>query len=67
MVWTSCDFSGNSSGHSEKKVIEEQDLDWIVWADDEKTKLDLDVISGVTITADTYIKAIEQAMQQAKK
>lgn len=51
----------------EKKVIEEQNLDWVKWTDANNTKLDLDVISGVTITADTYIKAIDQALMQAKK
>lgn len=51
----------------EKKVLEEQNLDWVKWTDANKTKLDLDVISGVTITADTYIQAIEQALQQARK
>lgn len=51
----------------EKKVIEEQSLDWVKWTDKEQTKLSLDVISGVTITADTYIKAVNQALMQAKK
>lgn len=51
----------------EKKVIEEQNLDWVKWTDKEQTKLSLDVISGVTITADTYIKAVNQALIQAKK
>lgn len=51
----------------EKKVLEAQNLDWVKWTDSNQTKLDLDVISGVTITADTYIQAIEQAMNQAKK
>ena len=51
----------------EKKVIEEQNLDWVKWKDAEKTELDLDVISGVTITADSYISAVEQALSQAKK
>lgn len=51
----------------EKKVIEEQNLDWVKWMDVNQTKLDLDVISGVTITADTYIQAVEQALQQARK
>lgn len=50
----------------EKKVLEEQDLDWVKWTDQEKTKLDLDVISGVTISADTYIEAISKALEQAK-
>jgi hypothetical protein len=48
----------------EQKVVEEQGLDWVKWADDEKTKLDS--ISGVTITANTYIEAIEKALSQAK-
>ena len=51
----------------EQKVIEEQNLDWVKWSDEKQTKLDLDVISGVTITSDTYIKAISEAMIQAKK
>ncbi len=51
----------------EQKVLEEQNLDWVRWSDDTQTKLDLDTISGVTITADTYIRAIEQALSQAKK
>lgn len=51
----------------EKKVLEEQDLDWVKWKDVEKTKLDLDVISGVTISADTYIEAVSQALTQARK
>lgn len=48
----------------EKKVIEEQGLDWVKWQDDEKTKLDS--ISGVTISADSYINALTQALNQAK-
>lgn len=51
----------------EKKVIEEQNLDWVKWGNTEKNKLDLDIISGVTITADTYIEAVNQALEQAKK
>lgn len=50
----------------ENKVVETQGLDWVKWSDDTKTKLDLDTISGVTITADTYIKAISNALEQAK-
>ncbi len=50
----------------EKKVIEEQNLDWVKWTDEEKTKLDLDVISGVTISANTYIEAVSKALEQAK-
>ncbi|MFA5602974.1 MAG: FMN-binding protein [Bacilli bacterium] len=48
----------------EEKVVSEQGLDWVVWSDGEETKLDS--ISGVTITADTYIEAIEKALSQAK-
>lgn len=50
----------------EKQVVDKQGLDWVKWEDEEKTKLDLDTISGVTITADTYIKAIDKALKQAK-
>lgn len=48
----------------EDKVVAEQNLDWVKWQDAENTKLD--AISGVTITADSYIKAIENALSQAK-
>lgn len=51
----------------EKKVVEEQNLNWVKWSDDAETKLDLDTISGVTISADTYIEAVKQAIDQAKK
>lgn len=51
----------------EEKVIAEQNLDWVKWSDTEETKLDLDTISGVTITADRYIDAVSQAIEQAKK
>lgn len=50
----------------EDKVVSEQGLDWVKWSDDAKTKLDVDTISGVTITADSYIKAIDSALSQAK-
>jgi major membrane immunogen (membrane-anchored lipoprotein) len=50
----------------EKKVVEEQNLDWVKWSDDEKTKLDVDTISGVTISANTYIEAVSKAMEKAK-
>lgn len=50
----------------EEKVLEEQGLDWVKWTDQQKTKLDLDVISGVTISADTYIEAVSKALEQAK-
>jgi len=48
----------------EDKVVAEQNLDWVKWQDENNTKLD--AISGVTITADSYIKAIENALKQAK-
>lgn len=48
----------------EDKVIAEQNLDWVKWKDAEETKLDS--ISGVTITANSYVKAIENALKQAK-
>lgn len=47
----------------EDKVIESQGIDWVKW---DSTNTKLDSVSGVTITADTYIKAIEQAINQAK-
>lgn len=50
----------------EDKVVSEQGLDWVKWSDDAKTKLDVDTISGVTITADSYIRAIDSALSQAK-
>lgn len=50
----------------EDKVIVEQGLEWVKWSDDTKTKLDLDTISGVTISADSYINAISNALSKAK-
>lgn len=49
----------------EKKVVEEQGIDWVKWANDEQTKLD--AVSGVTIAADSYIEAVSKALEQAKK
>lgn len=49
----------------ENKVIENQGLDWVKWSNEEKTELD--GITGVTITVDTYINAISKALDQAKK
>lgn len=49
----------------EDKVISEQDIDWVSWSDDEKTKLDS--VSGVTIGANTYIEAVQNALKQAAK
>ncbi len=48
----------------EEKIIEEQGIDWIVWQDDAKTKLD--ALTGFTITADSYIEAVSKALEQAK-
>lgn len=48
----------------ENKVVAEQGIDWVKWSDDTNTKLD--GISGVTISADSYIKAISNALNQAK-
>lgn len=48
----------------ENKVISEQVIDWVVWADEEQTKLD--GVTGATITANTYIEAIGIALEQAK-
>ena len=48
----------------EDKVIEEQNLDWVKF---DSTNTKLDSISGVTISADTYIKALNNALQEAKK
>ena len=50
----------------EDKVIAEQGTSWVKWSDDAKTKLDVDTISGVTISADSYINAINSALSQAK-
>lgn len=46
------------------KVVAEQGLDWVKWTDDTNTKLD--GVSGVTITASTYVSAITAALEQAK-
>ena len=50
----------------EEKVVSEQGLDWVKWSDDAKTKLDVDTISGVTISSDSYINAVSKALSQAK-
>lgn len=48
----------------EKKIIEEQGTNWIKWSSDDSSKLDS--VSGVTISVDTIIKAVENALNQAK-
>lgn len=50
----------------EEKVISEQGIDWVKWSDSSNTKLDLDTISGVTISADSYINALSSALENAK-
>ena len=50
----------------EDKVVSEQGLDWVKWSDEAKTKLDVDTISGVTISSDSYINAVSKALSQAK-
>lgn len=49
----------------EKKVVDKQGITWVKWSDDEKTKLDS--VSGVTITADKYIQAVDIALNKAIK
>lgn len=48
----------------EEKVVAEQDLDWVTWNSEDKTKLD--GVTGCTISANTYIEAISKALEQAK-
>lgn len=49
----------------EEKVVSEQGIDWVTWSDEGKTKLDS--VSGVTITANTYIEAVQKALTTATK
>ena len=46
----------------EDKIVENQGLDWVKYDSENK----LDSISNVTISVDTYIKATENALKQAK-
>lgn len=48
----------------ENKIVDEQGIEWVKWSNDDSTKLDS--VSGVTISADTIIKAVDNALQQAK-
>lgn len=48
----------------EDKVVSEQNLDWVKWQTDDETKLDS--ISGVTISANSYINALKNALEDAK-
>lgn len=49
----------------ENKIVEEQDLDWLKWSDEGKTKTDS--VSGVTISVDKYYEAVTNVLEQAKK
>ncbi len=46
----------------EEKVVSEQGIDWLVLDEENKT----DSVSGVTITVDTYYKALDAALKSAK-
>ena len=48
----------------EDKVLKEQNLDWVTWNKEDSSKLD--GVSGVTISANTYVEAIEKALREAK-
>lgn len=49
----------------EDKVVAEQGLEWLTYTDEAKTKTD--TISGVTISVDSYVAALQDALTQAKK
>jgi len=49
----------------EKKILEEQNLDWLKWTDETKTKTDS--IAGVTVTIDKYYAVVDDILKQAKK
>ena len=49
----------------EDKVVAEQGLEWLTYTDEAKTKTD--TISGVTISVDAYVAALQDALRQAKK
>lgn len=48
----------------EKKIVEEQGLDWLTWSDTDKTVTDS--VSGVTIKINALIDAVNKALIQAK-
>lgn len=48
----------------EDKVVEEQGLDWLVWSDGDETKTDS--VSGVTMKVNGFVKAINDALDDAK-
>ena len=49
----------------EAKIIEEQGTDFVTWSKEDSSKLD--AVSGVTIEATDFIKAIDNALVSAKK
>ena len=48
----------------EKKIVEEQGLDWIEWKDEGKTTTDS--VTGVTINISAMYEAVQKALTQAK-
>lgn len=48
------------------KVVAEQGLDWVKWSEEDETVLDVDSISGVTVSADAMYTAVESALELAK-
>ena len=49
----------------EKKVVEEQNLKWLEWNDEQQTTTDS--VAGVTIKINALYEAINNALDQAKK
>lgn len=49
----------------EDKIIEEQGTDFVKWSKENSSKLD--AVSGVTIEATDFIKAVDNALVDAKK
>lgn len=49
----------------ENKIIEEQGTDFVKWSTEDSSKLD--AVSGVTISATDFVKAINNALADAKK
>ena len=47
----------------EDKVVKEQGIDWVKY---DSSNTYLDSVSGVTISASTYIRAIDNALKEAK-
>lgn len=49
----------------ENKIIDEQGTDFVKWSKEDSSKLD--AVSGVTISATDFIKAVDNALVDAKK